>query len=143
MILFLESLGAISAFLIGACIGSFLNVCISRWPAEQSIVAPRSRCPGCGHEIRWFENIPLVSWLVLKGRCKGCSKPISIQYPLVELAVGLGWLATFVAFGATFTQLDPTHWRIHAADGFEEIITLENGAAIDDRLDGRPDGRGR
>ena len=105
MILFLESLGAISAFLFGACIGSFLNVCISRWPAEQSIVTPRSRCPGCGHEIRWFENIPLVSWLALKGRCKGCGKPISMQYPMVELAVGLGWLATFVAFGPTFTAL--------------------------------------
>ena len=105
MILLLESLGAISAFLFGACIGSFLNVCISRWPAEQSIVSPRSRCPGCGHRIRWFENVPLVSWLVLKGRCTGCSAPISAQYPLVELAVGLGWLAAFVAFDSLFTAL--------------------------------------
>ncbi len=94
-----------SAFLVGSCFGSFLNVCVSRWPRELSVVRPRSRCPSCGHEIAWYENIPLVSWIALRARCSGCGERISPVYPLVELVVGLGWLAAFLQFGATLTAL--------------------------------------
>jgi leader peptidase (prepilin peptidase)/N-methyltransferase len=88
---------AIFAALIGSLIGSFLNVCISRWPAEQSIVSPpRSRCPKCGRMIQWYENIPVVSWIALRAKCAGCGQPISIQYPLVELATALIWGGAFL-----------------------------------------------
>ena len=97
-------LGAL-AFVVGACVGSFLNVCISRWPLDLSVVAPRSRCPRCERPIGAGDNIPILSWLILRGRCRGCALPISAQYPLVELAVGLGWLASVIAFGPTFTAL--------------------------------------
>jgi leader peptidase (prepilin peptidase)/N-methyltransferase len=93
------------AFLFGACIGSFLNVCISRWPREQSVVRPRSRCPKCGHQLAWFENIPLLSWVALHARCRCCTESISPTYPLVELLVALGWLSSVLAFGATFTAI--------------------------------------
>ena len=79
--------------LFGAAIGSFLNVCILRWGAEpkQSVVRPASRCPRCGRGLSWYDNIPIVSWLVLRGRCRGCALPISIQYPLVEAATACIW----------------------------------------------------
>lgn len=97
--------GRTVAFLFGACIGSFLNVCVSRWPAGESVVKPRSRCPHCGHEITWYENIPLVSWVALRARCSGCKRPISAVYPLLELVVALGWLAAVMQFGPTLTAL--------------------------------------
>jgi leader peptidase (prepilin peptidase)/N-methyltransferase len=90
-------------FVLGACIGSFLNVCIVRWPEERSILRPRSRCPRCGNQLSWMENIPVVSWLVLRGKCRCCDERISIMYPLVELAVGFGWMAAAWHFGFTFT----------------------------------------
>jgi leader peptidase (prepilin peptidase)/N-methyltransferase len=93
------------AFLVGACAGSFLNVCIARWPRDLSVVRPGSRCPSCGHRLRWYENIPLVSWIALRGRCRCCREPISIQYPAVELVVALGWLGAFWYFGPTFEAL--------------------------------------
>ena len=93
------------AFLLGAIFGSFLNVCVARWPKELSVVSPRSRCPRCGHEITWWENIPLVSWVLLRGKCRGCKQPISAVYPLVELVVALGWLASYVQFGVSLTAL--------------------------------------
>ena len=93
------------AFILGAVIGSFLNVCVARWPKELSVVSPRSRCPRCGHEIAWWENVPLVSWVLLRAKCRGCKQPISAVYPLVELVVALGWLAAMLQFGATLTAL--------------------------------------
>lgn len=90
---------------LGACVGSFLNVCVSRWPAELSVVRPPSRCPGCGHRISWLENVPLVSWLALRGKCRGCRSPISVVYPLLELTVALAWLAAVLEFDFTFTAL--------------------------------------
>jgi leader peptidase (prepilin peptidase)/N-methyltransferase len=93
------------AFALGACIGSFLNVCVGRWPLEQSVVSPPSRCPNCNTPIRARDNIPIVGWLLLRGRCRDCAAPISAQYPIVELLVGLGWLAAAASFGAGFTAL--------------------------------------
>jgi leader peptidase (prepilin peptidase)/N-methyltransferase len=95
----------VAIFVLGACIGSFLNVCITRWPAKMSVVKPRSRCPVCERPITWYENIPMLSWLVLRGRCRGCATPISSLYPIVELATGVLWTATFMEFGPTFTGL--------------------------------------
>lgn len=91
--------------LLGACVGSFLNVCILRWPADQSVVRPRSRCPRCERMIRWYENIPVVSWIALRARCAGCGLPISARYPAIELVVALGWLGVGLAFGPTFTAV--------------------------------------
>ena len=93
------------AFLFGACIGSFLNVCIARWPREESVVRPRSRCPKCGHQLSWFENIPLLSWVALRARCRCCTESISPVYPSIELIVALGWLGAVLVFGPTFTAL--------------------------------------
>src|SRR5207237_1613949 len=93
------------AFALGAIIGSFLNVCIARWPRDKSIVRPPSRCPHCGHQLAWFENIPVVSWAVLRGRFRCCDEPISPMYSLVELAVAFGWLAAVEHYGPTFTAL--------------------------------------
>ena len=93
------------AFVLGAIVGSFLNVCIARWPEKLSVVRPRSRCPRCGHAIAWYENVPIVSWLALRARCRGCGAPISLMYPAVELLVGLGWMAAVDAFGPSFAAL--------------------------------------
>lgn len=93
------------AFLLGACIGSFLNVCISRWPENLSVIRPRSRCPKCGHQISAAENIPIFSWILLRGKCRGCGERISIQYPAVELLVGLLWLAAYLSEDFTLTAL--------------------------------------
>jgi leader peptidase (prepilin peptidase)/N-methyltransferase len=89
------------AFVFGACVGSFLNVCISRWPLERSVLRPRSRCPKCGNQLSWFENVPMVSWIALRARCRCCDERISVMYPLVELSVALGWLAAVHFYGPT------------------------------------------
>jgi leader peptidase (prepilin peptidase) / N-methyltransferase len=84
------------AFLFGLAIGSFLNVCIYRVPLKKSIVTPPSGCPGCGGQIRFYDNIPILSYLILLGKCRQCHEPISIKYPLVELLTGLLSLSLFV-----------------------------------------------
>lgn len=89
----------IAAALFGAVVGSFLNVCIHRWPAGESVVRPRSRCPACRRTIAWYDNLPVLSYLLLRARCRHCRSPISVQYPLVELAVALAWLAMAVLHG--------------------------------------------
>ncbi|BDV43693.1 type IV prepilin-like proteins leader peptide pilD [Geotalea uraniireducens] len=91
------------AFLLGAVIGSFLNVCIHRLPLGESIVFPASRCPACGTKIRPWDNIPLLSFLLLRGKCRACKAAISFRYPLVELLNGLLALALFLKFGPTAT----------------------------------------
>jgi leader peptidase (prepilin peptidase)/N-methyltransferase len=91
--------GASAAFMFGACIGSFLNVVIHRLPRGESIVSPRSRCPGCGRQIRAWENIPIVSFLLLRGKCAGCGGAISWRYPAVELLTAAGFGAIFFLDG--------------------------------------------
>ena len=88
-------LGTIFAGLMGLAFGSFLNVCLSRWPAGESVVKPRSHCRNCDHSLAWWENVPLVSWVMLRGRCRKCGTAIGWRYPLVELAVGVLWALSF------------------------------------------------
>jgi leader peptidase (prepilin peptidase)/N-methyltransferase len=87
-------LGTILAALLGMAFGSFLNVCLSRWPKGESIVEPRSHCCSCGRTLTWWENIPVLSWLALHARCRTCQAKISWRYPLVELAIGAFWAIT-------------------------------------------------
>jgi leader peptidase (prepilin peptidase) / N-methyltransferase len=87
------------AGVVGASVGSFLNVCIYRWPAEQSVIRPPSRCPACEHRLGWRDNIPIVGWLLLRGRCRHCSAAVSVQYPIIELATALIWIAAAARFG--------------------------------------------
>ena len=91
-----DALVGIFIWLVGLCIGSFLNVVIYRLPAGLSISNPaRSFCPHCQAGIRWFDNVPVLSWLLLRGRCRHCSAPISVQYPLVEALTGLVFVLTY------------------------------------------------
>ena len=90
------------AFVYGLAIGSFLNVVVFRLPEGHSVVSPGSRCPSCGHAIGVRDNIPILSFLVLGGRCRGCQQRISIRYPMVELAAGLLFAAIALRFGATW-----------------------------------------
>lgn len=95
------------AFLLGLLLGSFLNVCIHRWPREESVVQPRSRCPRCEAPIAWYDNLPLLSYLALKGRCRRCGAPISMRYPLVELLNGVLYAVIAARFG-----LDPMAFKV-------------------------------
>jgi leader peptidase (prepilin peptidase)/N-methyltransferase len=92
----------IAAFIFGACIGSFLNVCIYRIPAGKSIVYPPSACPRCGYRIRFYDNIPILSYLLLRGRCRRCRTPIPLRYPLVEALTGAAALALFMKYGLSW-----------------------------------------
>jgi len=95
IILFLQ----IAVFFFGLIVGSFLNVCIYRLPREKSIVHPGSACTECGEPIRWYDNIPLVSFAMLRGKCRGCKAPISWRYPIVELVTGLICAGLFYLYG--------------------------------------------
>jgi leader peptidase (prepilin peptidase) / N-methyltransferase len=104
------------AGLLGLAFGSFLNVCLSRWPEGESVVQPHSHCRSCGRTLAWWENLPVLSWLALRGKCRTCGAGIGWRYPAVELAVGLIWAA--VVWQAT-------------AGSFEQLVFSEKpGAAV-------------
>ena len=92
-------------FCVGAVFGSFLNVVIARVPKGESIVSPGSKCPRCGAPIRWYDNIPIASWVILRGRCRRCGQPISIRYPMVELLVAVLAVAVERRFGPGWAAL--------------------------------------
>ena len=98
-------MGIVFAFLFGLAVGSFLNVCIYRIPLKKSIVRPPSSCPQCGGRIRFYDNIPVLSYIVLLGRCRQCRARISLRYPLVELIVGLLSAALFIPLGPSLQYL--------------------------------------
>lgn len=85
--------------LFGLAVGSFLNVCIHRLPEHKSVVTPGSRCPGCGYALRWYDNIPVISYLLLRGRCHSCRAPISIRYPIIEVVTMVVFLAHYLIIG--------------------------------------------
>lgn len=86
-------------FVLGSMVGSFLNVCIYRMPLNLSVIRPRSHCPNCGYSIPWFLNIPLITWVYLRGKCANCKTPISVRYVLVEMLTGFCFLASWLYFG--------------------------------------------
>ena len=90
---------AVVVTLFGLVLGSFLNVVIYRVPRRESIVWPGSRCTSCGHDVRWHDNLPIVSWVILRGRCRDCGAPISRRYPLVEGLTGALFLTAFLVYG--------------------------------------------
>jgi leader peptidase (prepilin peptidase) / N-methyltransferase len=95
------------AALAGLAFGSFLNVCVTRWPAGESIVTPRSHCRNCVRKLAWWENIPIASWLALRGRCRTCSASIGWRYPLVEFAVAASWaIIAWHSLGELFAITD-------------------------------------
>ena len=123
----LDTFFLILSFVLGSMIGSFLNVCICRLPENQSVIKPRSRCPKCGAGIAWYDNIPVLSWLILGAKCRNCSQVISWQYPLVEALTGALFACVYWRFGATLaspvymllvaglvlvTFVDLSHWII-------------------------------
>ena len=88
-------------FLFGIVIGSFLNVCITRIPEEHSIVRPGSHCPRCKTPIKPYDNVPILSWILLRGKCRACSLPISSMYPIIEMLTGLLFVASYLNYGVT------------------------------------------
>jgi leader peptidase (prepilin peptidase)/N-methyltransferase len=110
-------LGTVLAGLLGLAFGSFLNVCLSRWPEGESVVKPRSHCRNCGRTLAWWENVPVVSWLVLRGRCRTCKGRISWRYPLVEFSIAVLW-----AIAACRSISTITSGQIAANVFWQEII---------------------
>ena len=89
----------ILAAVIGVALGSFLNVCVARWPVGRSVLRPRSGCWSCRAPLRWFENVPVLGYLIARGRCSRCGARVSVQYPLVEVATGLIWTGMAATWG--------------------------------------------
>lgn len=100
-----ETMIWVYAGLVGGVVGSFLNVCLSRLPEGESVITPRSRCPACGAGIAWYDNVPVVSFALLGGRCRGCRTAISWQYPIIEFVTAVLWVAAAVQYGASVPAL--------------------------------------
>jgi leader peptidase (prepilin peptidase) / N-methyltransferase len=100
-----EPFFAVATFALGLCFGSFLNVCIYRLPLGKSVVTPRSACPHCGDMIPLYHNVPVLSWMILRGKCRACKQPISPRYLLIELLTGLLFLGCYAHFGLTLAAL--------------------------------------
>lgn len=131
----IRTLGTVFAALAGLAFGSFLNVCLSRWPAGESVVKPRSHCRNCGHTLAWWENVPLLSWLALRGRCRKCKAWIGWRYPLVEAAVGGLWASCWYRFAEDAVFIGSTRELLAAGlkvAGFAVFFWLLVGlAALD------------
>lgn len=105
--------------LSGLCIGSFLNVCIHRLPREESIAFPKSRCPKCGHPLAWYDNLPVIGFLLLRAKCRHCGMPISLRYPLVEIISAGFCLGIHLRHG-----LGPPFWILYAFTCALIVITF-------------------
>ncbi len=119
----MRALGLVFSALFGLVFGSFLNVCLTRWPLGESIVHPRSHCRNCPHSLAWWENIPILSWLILRGRCRGCQSPISWRYPLIEFSVAFLWAAVWLhalapALAPPPSANEPTLWFVTTLLGY-------------------------
>jgi leader peptidase (prepilin peptidase) / N-methyltransferase len=136
-------------FALGACIGSFLNVVIARLPAGESIVHPRSRCPSCKQPIAWYDNVPLLSFLILRARCRRCRAPIASRYFVVELLTACIYTACWLRFGLSYELclwlplsaalmaivfLDIDHWWVPDVIVFPSMVLALAASFLPDRL---------
>ena len=127
---------AIGVALVGACVGSFLNVVAWRLPRQESVVRPPSHCPHCGTRLAWFENLPVLGWLLLRGRCRHCGAPISARYPAVELLSAGLWVAVLLATpplaAPALAATSGLHGApyLHAAPGLQGAAGLHAAAAL-------------
>ena len=101
-----QEVGLAILFVLGCLLGSFANVVIVRMPKGESVVRPRSHCRSCGNMIKWYHNLPVLSWLLLRGKCAYCAAPYSIRYPLTELLMGIAFALTFWRVGWSFTLIE-------------------------------------
>lgn len=113
-------------FVFGSMTGSFLNVCIHRMPREESVIRPRSHCPNCGYAIPWFLNIPIVTWLYLRGQCANCKNPISSRYVLVELLTGVCFATCWILFGPISAPLAMVYCLVLAGFIVATFIDIEH-----------------
>src|SRR5690348_4331700 len=131
-------LETVLAFLAGLLVGSFLNVCVYRLPRDLSVVRPRSFCPGCEKQIAWYDNIPLLSYVLLGARCRHCKARIPVRYPIVELATGAAFAVCVASLGlgwpaAKYAILSAILITLIASDFEERILPDEftlGGAAV-------------
>jgi leader peptidase (prepilin peptidase)/N-methyltransferase len=119
-------LTALAVFILGLMVGSFLNVVIHRTPKGENIAWPGSHCPQCGESLRWYHNIPLLSWMALGGRCAFCREPISLRYPLVELLNALLWTALYLKLAPQLTHPSPAGvlYFLLIAAAFSALLAL-------------------
>jgi len=135
----LNTLLAVFSFILGSVVGSFLNVCVYRLPRGLSVIKPRSRCPKCDSPIAWYDNIPIVSWLMLGAKCRHCGELISWQYPLVEAITGVLFLLVFWRFGIALAT--PIYMLLSAALVLATFVDLTDGTIPDEvSLPGIPAG---
>ena len=118
--------GTVFAAIFGLLLGSFLNVCASRWPENESVIRPRSHCRSCNRTLSFWENVPLASWLVLRGRCRTCKAWIGWRYPLAELAVGVLWAFTAWQFFTAHPVPDISNvaFAVDLANAIAQLIFL-------------------
>ena len=118
--------GTVLAGLLGLLLGSFLNVCATRWPEHESVIRPSSHCRSCNRTLAWWENVPLVSWLALRGRCRSCGAWIGWRYPLLELAVAVLWALTAWQFFSAYPIPDFSNgaYTVELANGIAQMIFL-------------------
>ncbi len=121
-------LGTVFAALLGLAFGSFLNVCLSRWPEGESIVTPRSHCRHCGRVLKWWENVPLLSWLALRGRCRTCHARIGSRYVIIEVLVGALW--AIVAWRALAQLNDSFAFDLHYTSLIAGVVPALGMAAF-------------
>lgn len=114
--------------ILGAAVGSFLNVVIARVPEGRSVVHPPSACPSCASPIAPYDNIPVISWVILRGRCRQCAEPISVRYPMVETGTGAAWVVVAIA-GWTLGAA----WAIPVGLALVSVAVVWLGSALDRR----------
>ena len=112
------------AFIIGSCFGSFINVLVYRLPLQESILLPRSQCIICKYKIKWYENIPIVSWIFLRGKCRNCNQKISISYPLIEISTGLLFLLNNYSAPSRFSFESPAITLIYGWFFITILLTM-------------------
>ncbi len=137
---------ALFIFAFGACVGSFLNVVAYRVPVGRSVVSPPSRCPVCGSRLSWHENLPIVGWLALRGRCRRCHTRISVQYPLIEVLLGVIFAGTYLLLfasepGTVWREIGGAWWARLGFSGawpaFAVLMTMVSGLVVATLIDAR------